>query len=520
MGFTGQTYQIPCDKGGLSANPNVDLAPPQTMLSPSRNLNLNEGGRRKRGGTAKINSTAVSGGPTILGVYDYTLKAGTQYIMLGTSDGKVYKNFVDTVKTGLTANKYPSFETFNNVLFFCNGYDAPWKWNGTTQSALTGVPTDWSGTNYPVQFIKHGYGNSERMWAIGCLGSATTGYRVYASADGNADDFSDANVITIEINTADAGGIVAGVEYGDRLFVFSKRHAFIIDDTDSLTSNWSYYAAIWNGGAAHHRVIVKTPTDIVIMAEDGDIYSLIAAQNYGDYKIASLIRSSFIDKWIRENVDLTKISQFHGVYDPVLRAVKYFVVRSGQTTINTALVYFIDRDPSEAWMIHDNQFFASGYSAASSALIKYAAGDYRVYTGGYSGFLWSTERADRNDDNNGYYAGFKTPPLSLENPRISKRFPNGRLITTPKGNWDLQINWWVDGNIQNGTTVALDPQGGVLGSFVLDTDVLGGNEVVDTRFELGQEGKRIQLEVFNSAANQDFFISNVLIDFVPIGAKP
>jgi hypothetical protein len=171
---------------------------------------------------------------------------------------------------------------------------------------------------------------------------------VYASANADGDDFSDANVTTIKINTGDGYGIVGAVEFGDRLICFSRSRPYIIDDIDPTTSGWGYEAAQWDGGVANFRLICRTPNDIVCMQDDGEIYSVLAAEKYGDYQTASLTRKSYMHKWISENVNLQYVNMFHSIYDPSLRAIKIFVVRQGQTTVDTALVYFIDRPPDQA----------------------------------------------------------------------------------------------------------------------------------------------------------------------------
>jgi hypothetical protein len=514
--YTGQSFLINCGQGGLDANYNIDAIQPFSFVHPSRNIILNEGGRRKRGGTDHVNSSAVSGTPQITGIFDFTQESGTQHVVFGTDGGKVYQDATTTIVTGGTASKYYNFEYGDDMLFICNGADIPLTWNGAaaTASNMADIPSSWTGSNYPKQFIMHGFGASQCMWALGFVDG-----NVYASKDGDLDDFKDASVLAIQVYTGDGYGIVGGVEYGDRLIVFGKKQAYIIDDTDADRAKWGYQATQWSGGAAHHRVIVKTPNDVVAMADDGTIYSVVAAENYGDYKAASLTRPAHIDTWIKENVSLAYIDKFHSCYDPVLRCIYFFVVRSGKTTVDTALVYFVDRDPAEAWTIHDNQSYDSGFSAVSSALIQVSTGTYKVYTGDYSGFKWKLNATDRSDEASGYYAGFKTPQLAFENPRTTKLFHQGRVIFLPKGSYNLAVRIWVDGVPQTGTTVSLAGLGSVLGSFLLGTDTLGGTELLDTPFNLGVIGKRIQFEFYNSTADQDFFISQVVIDFKSMGPK-
>lgn len=511
--YKGQTYRIDCSRGGLNGNINIDVIPPQAMLYPSKNLNLHNGAREKRGGTSHVNAAAYSGTPIIKGVFDFILRNGIQYIMAACNDGKVYKDNTNTIKTGMATDQYFDFEIGEDKLFICDKTTTPQVWDGSGNTAdITDSPTDWA-TNKPFQMIRHGYGASERMWGFTYL-------KAYASKNNDMEDFSDANVVTLPIDIGETNGIVGAVEFGDRLIVFGRRQAFIIDDTDSSSANWGYSAVQWEGGVGHWRLIAKTPNDLVCMMEDGEIYSVAAAESYGDYKAASLTRPSFVHQWIKDNVRLSYINDFHAIYDPTIRAIKFFIVRSGFTYVDTALVYFIDRPPEEAWMIHDDIDYNSGYRAACSGLIKKGAGNYKIYTGDITGNLWELETANQNDNSNPFYGGFKSPNLTFDNPRVNKRFDKIWIITQPEGSYNLTIKWWVDGETQTGGTVSLAGAGGVLDSFVLGTSLLGGTELLDTPMDLRTIGKRLQFEIYNSGLNQTFKISQILIDFKPLGAPP
>lgn len=514
MGYRGKTYQIPCVRGGFNYNQNTDLIQPEMIVMPSRNLNLHEGGRRKRGGTAKVNTTAVTDGPRVMGGFDFQL-TGSSFQVFATVDGKLWKNTTSTIKTGMsTANKF-NFSVFNSELYVCDGDTTPQTWNGAAAgtSNLTTPAADWSSSNQPFQMFPHGRGVSRRMWAI--YGSA-----VYYSKLADGKDFTDATAGKITIDTGDANGLVGGIEFQNRVIVFSRDRAYIIDDTDASIANWGYEQAAWTGGVAHWRLIVKTPNDLVLMTEDGDIYSIAAVQEYGDYKQASIARPAFIDNYIRANLEVSSIDNFHACYDPSLRAIKFFVTRDGQSQNDTALVYFIDRPPAEAWSIHDNQNSASGYKASCSFMVRVSAGNYVMYTGDYSGFLWKLEQSTRSDDGAGYYGGFKTPQLPFDNPRVKKHYRRGYIIAKTQGNYSLNVNIWVDGESKTATTISLSGSGGVLGTDALDNFVLGDSEFLDRIFDLGFYGKRIQLEFYNSGAGQDFFISQVLLDHKVIGALP
>ncbi len=518
MSYAGQTYIIPCNRGGLNYDPNIDLISSTAMIPPTRNINLDENGWRKRGGTSHVDAAATADTPQCMGIYDFMLENGTQSIIRAWKDGKVYSTLTNAIDTGMSTATFFDFETYQNELYIVDGKTIPQKWTGAGSTAnLGGLPTDWTGTAQPQWIVKHGRGNSERLWAGGVPGKPEG---VYASANGDGDDFSDANVVLISIETNDGFGIVGATEFGDRLICFGKRKAYIIDDLDTNTANWGYDAVQWEGGTANFRTLCKTPNDIVSMMEDGEIYSVLAAQNYGDYKSASLARPANMHRWIKEFVDLTKFNQFHMQYDPKMRAVKIFVVRKGQTEVNTALVYFIDRKPSEAWMVHDNQDSDSGYTASASAVVRKAAGDYKIYTGDYDGYVWELETSSRNDNAAAYYGGVKLGNNPFDDPRTDKMYKRGWLVTKAEGDWDIQVKWWVDGEAQTTRQVNLSGAGVALDTFLLDTDYLAAEEVLEVPFDMGQKGKRLQQEFYNANVDEDFYISQELIDYKLLGREP
>lgn len=516
MSYSGQTYQIDCSKGGLTANPNIDAIPPHMMVM-ARNINIHENGRGKRGGTSKVNATVGYGSSQIMGGYDFTKLNGSQKLVVGTTAGSIYQNATTTIKTGLTAGKFFNFEVMNDELYVCNGTDVPQTWNGVAAgtSNITNPAADWTGTNNPMQMIKHGRGNSERMWAILPSG-------VYASADGDGKEFV-TGVVYLPISTNDGSGLTGGVEFGDRIILFSQRRSYIVDDADVNSANWGYESAVWEGGVAHHRLIVKTPNDILCMMDDGNIYSVTAVQSYGDYKTASITKASWIDKWIRENCDLGRINQFHATYDTELRMVRWFVVRTGQTEVDTCLVYFIDRGAEEGWVIHDNLSYDSGFKASTSFVYHKIPAEHHsfyIYTGDYDGYIWDLEEESKNDDSHAYYGGFKTSRMTFDNPRATKNFSNGWLVTEAQGAYDISVQVWVDGVAQTLQAVSLSGSGVPLGTFLLGTDSLVDDEIIDKVFNVGSIGKRIQYEVYNSGVNQNFFISQINQDFKPLGNRP
>ena len=516
--YVGECFAIPLEKGGFSHNKNIDTIAPEDMVHPSRNIWLNEGGIRKRGGTTPVDVDPMSGSPEVNGLFGHRLANGNQHIVRTTADGKLWKSNIATIKTGLGLSRYPYFSQWGDDLIIANGSHIPMWWNGTDASAtnFTNVPTDWTGINHPKQIVLHGRGNSMRGWGIGC---PLNPKNIYVSTNDDPTDFTQATVLVFQIETGDGSGVVAGIEYGDRLLVFSKNRAFVFNDDSTNTDNWGYTAGQWEGGVAHHGLLVKTPNDLVAMMENGEIYSISTAQTYGDYKAASLTRPSFMYEWIKEYLNLAHIAKFHAIYDPTIRAIKFFVIRTGSSTIDTCLCYFIDRPPEKAWVVLDNQDHESGYSAVSAAMVRVSAGVWKLYTGSYNGKVWKLGEVNRNDNGEGFQARYRTPSMTFGDVRESKRYDKVRIVAVREGACSATLTWWIDGQLKNQKDFEFATSGSMLGEFILGVSLLGGTNILEQYVRLGCSGKRLQLEIKNNTANEAFFFSQLLIDFLPLGRE-
>ncbi len=522
MSFRGPTYSLPMNVGGLVNSPNIDKIPPEAMISVN-NINIHEDGRGQRGGS-DIFSAASTRNSQLMGGIDFTLISGTQHIVTTTTEGEVWKDKDTQLNSGnlLKTGAFTTFSIVNDKLYICDGGTTPQTWDGSAGSTsdLAAVPNDWTGSNFPTQIIIHGAGSSIRGWALGCPSTPHTLYVTPETAGGDL-DFTQGTIETFHRETGDGYGLVGGVEFGDRVIVFSKNQAYAVDDTDLDIANWQLREAQWKGGVAHSRLIVKTPNDVVCMMDDGTIYSVTAVQSYGDYKEASITKPSWIDRWIRANADLSKINQFHGVYDPELRRIYINIVLAGNTIVDTALVYNIDRGPVEGWTIHSNVNFNSGYSASCSFVARRNPASHHsmyIYTGDYSGNVWELEESSLNDDSNAITSTYKTSRLTFNNPRVEKKYKRGWLIMTAQGDYNLEVRWWIDGVEQTQRSVSM--AGDLLTlPFTLPSN-LAGDDLIAVPFELGAVGTRIQLEVFNSNANETFFVSEILIDHTILGNPP
>jgi len=529
MGYAGQTIEVDLNQGGFNNNPNFDALPPSAMVSGSINITLQDGGRRKRGGTAHVNSSAISGTPRLMRLYDFIQTDGTQFLMMAGNDGKFYKNFTDTIKTGLSATNYWDVSAMNDLLLFTDGASTLQTWDGVAGSSsnVSTLAPDWATDSlFPQQLVLHGRGLSQRMWTW------TTNNKIFGSALFDADDWGATNGFISDTNqvfaTREGGSLTAMFEFGDSLFITTARNTYILQDSDSDKSTWGFTLAQFNAGAAHWRVMARTPNDMLIMMDDGEIYSLVTVNAKGDYKAASITKPAFIDRWIRDNIDLTQISEFHMDYDPKIRAVLVFMVKSGSTVPDVCLPYFIDRPVDQAWGApFENEDSDCGYDASVSALVKVASGDYRVRTGGNStGFVWDLKQTTYGDNGNAYTGKFKLPTSGHGdniNLKMYKRLVFTGFTSSEDDDESLVLAWNADGIPKNSQSVsfkALALKVNDSAAIVDQFTVGGSNYHLESILTLGEPARRLGITVSNGVVGDDFYLTSVQIDAKPLGRRP
>ena len=125
-----------------------------------------------------------------------------------------------------------------------------------------------------------------------------------------------------------------------------------------------------------------------------------------------------------------------------------------------------------------------------------------------------------NDNESPYWAGFTTPYISFDEPLIEKKYMEGVIVTQPEGDYFIDIDTFIDDYTLPSKQLSLSGGGTPLGSFVLGESRLSGNNLIDNRWEIGSTGVRIKNEIYNNNINEDFYISQILYRFKPLGVRP
>lgn len=508
MGYSGQTYRMPLIDTGFRDDRNLELLPPTALVIPSKNVNYHEGGLGKRGGT---DITIEGLGNSGQGVFHF--QTPTQKLLVFVANGNLYQTaYANVLHTGMSTQNFVSFCQTSLYVFCADGQTNPQYWDGAAGSSSdVTAATSWSG-NMPIQMVTHtraGSGAGDRLWAV-------TPDGLWYSKLNTPTDFKNGDAGFIPIDSI--GGLTGAWDLGGQLFAFSRTQTFLIQDTDSTIANWGYINALWEGGAASWRLICKAYNNLFLMTEDGLIYSLQGVLTTGAYNAAALNRPPYIDKFIRDNVNLTNIQNFHVAYDRKLRALKFFMQEGGSTN-NIALVYFIDKEPTSAWIVHDNEIYASGYDAMCSAEVRNAAGDYQVWTIDNTGNVWKLEQTSRDDDGNPYPVHIKCKREDMGDPRANKHYMAMAFRGVASGQVDFTCRTWVEGARQTDESLTLNGSGAAFDSAHFDVDTFAGDMLTAAPFQLGYYGRDFQFELINSAVGQDFFLSEILFFAKKLGTK-
>lgn len=508
MGYAGQQFRVPLIDTGFRDDRNVELLPPAALITPSKNMNYHEGGLSKRGGSA-ISILGMGSS----GQGNFHFRKPTSSILVFAAGGKLYQsNYGNVLHSGMSTQNFVSFVQTSAYIFCADGQTNPQYWDGSTSTSSDVTPaTSWAG-NMPIQMVTHtraGSGAGDRLWAV-------TPDGMWYSKLNTPIDFLNGDAGFIPIDSI--GGLVGAYDLGGQLFAFSRTQTFLIQDSDPSIANWGYTNALWEGGVASWRLIIKAYNNLFLMAEDGLIYNLTGVLTTGAYNAAALNRPPFIDKFIRDNVNLQNIQNFHVSYDRKLRALKWFMQEGGSTN-NIAITYFIDKKPESAWIIHDNENFPSGYNAMCSCEVRNAPGDYQVWTMDAMGDIWKLEQTSRDDNGNSYAVHLKTKPQDINDPRRNKHYMALAFRGQASGNVDFTLHTWIEGIRQADETFSLNGSGAAFDSAHFDVDVFTGDTIVTAPINLGYYGRDLQIELINDVAGQDFFLAEILFFCKPLGLK-
>lgn len=497
--------------GGLDTTKAETLLQPDQLVIADNIEYFTSGARKKRGGTARYNSVAMTGSITVTALADHW-RHGTSLTpvqkFVGTAGTLIVKDdndgTWDTIKTAWGTGTSQSniviaqgYSVFSN-----NNNDIPQKWDQTTMTDLTatGLPK-FQAASYHLR----------RLFTVGeqtPISGTNNPSRSPYTAAGDITDFTGGDTGNFVIDEDDGDRLI-GVSrsfYG-RLYYFKGPNYGSVHEIAGRTPTTFTRDRLFTGvPCVSHAGIITTPNDIFWASKYG-FHSLTTTQKYGDTEqafISNPIQTTFND------LKQSALNNIVGFYHPLRNVVGWFVNESGQTQNTACFVYNFLLKQWAIWRF-------TGFNGASCAVMLDPAGtgvgQPRLYIGGYAGFVYEGDQTTLSDDNalSAYTAKFRTPKIMRMGEQggltelTEKSFFTVTTFFKPKGNYNANLDIDVDTRSQ-AQTVSMLGGGAVLDSFVLDTDVLGGGALAYAENIIEDRGRGIQLTYSQTGANQDMEI--------------
>ena len=84
-------------------------------------------------------------------------------------------------------------------------------------------------------------------------------------------------------------------------------------------------------------------------------------------------------------------------------------------------------------------------------------------------------------------------------------------MVEPTGNWNLAVSVMWDGETVQTVNFNMGTSGATLGAFVLGTDKLAGDQILNRKKRIVGSGRRLSLSGTNSGAGEDFSVGQFLL---------
>ncbi len=520
MPFTGEIAELTIGQLGLTGTKNPATVNVQSLLR-AQNLSYSEGTLQKEPGTVKYNSSAISGTPSILGGHDWHPSDGTQRMVVMTSDGDLLRDdgagtFGTTLASSLTATPdvVPQFveggkeaAANNRKLFVFTGLNAVQvvDGDGATSAAISTPPDDWTGANQPrVGEIHEG-----RLWGAG---NTNDPHRLYYSTTTDHEDLKGTGSGTIAIYPGEGLGIVGVYAFRSGLAVFKHpRGIYFVDTSDPTVTNWKVQRITNQIGTAWVGTSTVVENDVYFVDIAGNIRTLQTTDEFGDVSSTSVSDIQDMDPFIRNNLSFASVRKWQMVYYTTKREVHIGCTGIGATTNNARLVVDLNRRELP-------RFRFSQFDTPVSLWTRMVLEVPELTGGDDAGFVRRMDQETRSHDGAGIASVFQSPHWDLAHidPQLGILRKNGaflEVVLEPKGNWNMSVDVLWDGETHETIQFNMGTTGASLGSFVLGTNRLAEEGLVNRKRRITGGGRRFGLAGSNSGDGQDFSVGRFYLHF-------
>lgn len=495
------------------------------LLAAENIIHETGGQTRKIGGATKINSTAITGGPDITGMFDYW-RAGTggtftQKFMAVTGDGKVYKEDMDGVFDDITgaaviaANSIPVFcQARDLLLIFFDTNAVPLTWNQTGNVATLGGS---------VPLGRGALFAHNRPWTWG--DNANPSRLTYGSSTVVA-DFTGIDTGSIDIDPDDGDRLIGAVFHQKIIFVFKgpnkgSIHA-ITGTAPTGAEGFAKHLVVRGIPLQSHNSIVPFGKDVMFMSERG-IHSLSALLQAGNMEEENNV-TRYHKSFFKNQINRTVLNKTWGVDYSSNHSLVWTLQSNGGTEPDLAFGLSVIKLKEKGYLP-----FKINRQCLSAAIRIHPTTKVReLIFGGTDGFARRQDTSDRNIDGTTSYGMRVTTPQILLSSADAQGHPKGDqpvkiqrlyLRSISVGDYNVVVNLTRDEQSAESYNFNQGSKGFLLDTSVLDVDILGGTSALINYadpFPIG-EARAVQFDITQNGVNEDANLIEMGIDWIPTG---
>jgi Concanavalin A-like lectin/glucanases superfamily len=392
--------------------------------------------------------------------------------------------------------------------------------NANTFHPVATPAADWTGGgNFPTFGCIH----LGRMF-IG--GNASDPHRIYYSKLLDHEVFTGVTATeagTLAIYPGQGEKLIGGYSIRGALILWKYPVGVYVVNTQDLDPvNWQVICLSRSVGAVTPQSIIQIENDLMYMDRTGAVHLLSATQEFGDFNTSNLSEVADLAPFMKNEVNRARIQTCQALYYTSKRQAWFYLPRTNSNIANLRLqVGFEGQQQQRQGGGGAPRFFMSRRDNASSAWLRpdNIDGVLKPVIGTEEGRILLLDEDARNKmGTQAYRIEFTTASsdLAFIDASLATRMKNGQfleLLYEPEGEWDLLVDIFWDDIYTDTITFNMGGAGGVLGSMVLGSDVIGAAGVRTARRRLPGSGRRFRMSCLNEGLNQNVSISEFHLSF-------
>lgn len=309
-----------------------------------------------------------------------------------------------------------------------------------TGAALALPPTDWTGTNQPVNGTVH----ENRLVA---WGNENDPHRIYISDPDNQEAFTTAAGTNMRVASDLGDRIWCGISFNGILWMWKYPIGicYLCDNSPSPGDWCIRVKSTAVGCAPSPYAALPMDDDVLFMAADGSFHLLSAVQEMGGTRSSDLSYALGLSQWLRDNVNLSRLDLISSAWYQHKKLALFTVPGTGSLT-NSLTLKFDFGDTAAGGPV---KFSYSRRDLAGAIATRRQVDTVPTPITGEGPFVYLLEQEARSKDGAGYTSTFQTPHLDLAwvDPKlrnVRKRFEWLEFVFEPVAAGTLTAQVYVD----------------------------------------------------------------------------